>query len=59
MSSLTDSGGKMSPHSQLLIKSLEMCHITMVRADGYQGLTYELEAAFYIHLINPQTLSPR
>lgn len=49
----------MSPHSQLLIKSLEMCHITMVRADGYQGLTYELEAAFYIHLINPQTLSPR
>ena len=60
MSSLTDSGGKISPHSQLLLKSLEMCHVTMVRADGYQRLTYELEAAFYIRLlIDPQTLSPR
>ena len=35
-----------------------MCHVRMVRAVSYQGLTYEFKVALYMHLlINAQTLS--
>ena len=35
-----------------------MCHVSVVRAVSYQGLTYEFQAALYVHLlVNAQTLS--